>query len=145
MLGTECLSERDKRLKEAAESVFGSNPLPKLEKFTFKVSIYTHIMCVLYILQLSHTVIFQLEAPLEGREELICCSVKLSGSNVAEGVRECVLSGGVSLPVPSLLTALHSSCSNSVLIQNGSVVGHRVRLEQSERDKENDPVDKDLT
>lgn len=29
--------EIDKRLKAAADSVFGSNPLPKLEKFTFKV------------------------------------------------------------------------------------------------------------
>ena len=36
--------EIDKRLKAAADSVFGSNPLPKLEKFTFKVpssSFYT--------------------------------------------------------------------------------------------------------
>jgi hypothetical protein len=30
-------SETDKRLKAAAESVFGTNPLPKLDKFTFKV------------------------------------------------------------------------------------------------------------
>ena len=35
--GSSTYSETDKRLKAAAESVFGTNPLPKLEKFTFKV------------------------------------------------------------------------------------------------------------
>ena len=58
---------------------------------------------------------------------------------MARGVKQCILSGGVSLPVPGVLAALHSSASNSVLVQQGSVAGHRLFVEDSEH---REPVDK---
>ena len=68
-------------------------------------------MCVIFI---------QLQVPLEGTTEEIQCSVKLSGSSVLQGVKQCIMSDIVTLPVPSVLTALHSSGSNSVLVQHNS-------------------------
>ena len=82
----------------------------------------------------------QLEAPLSGTEELIRCSVKLSGSSVLQGVKQCILSDLVVLPVPTILTALHSSSSNSVLIQH-STTEHSPRQSRSVEDKENEPID----
>jgi hypothetical protein len=111
-------SEQGKRLK-AAEDTFGTNPLPKLERFTFK-----------------------LEAPLAGSEELIQCSVKLSGSSVLQGVKQCILSDLVALPVPTVLTALHSSGSNSVLVQHSTATEHSLRQSRSVEDKENELIDK---
>lgn len=62
-------------------------------------------------------VFLQLQVPLEGTGEEIQCSVKLTGPSVLQGVKQCIASDIVTLPVPSLLTALHSSGSNSVVVQ----------------------------
>ena len=59
----------------------------------------------------------QLEAPLAGTEEVIQCSVKLTGPSVLQGVKQCIVSDSVTLPVPSVLSAPLSCCSNTVLVQ----------------------------
>ena len=207
----DCSSEHGKRQK-AAEDIFGTNPLPKLEKFTFKVRMYMYIMrqykvircffqknlqggdksgtiqfkggggggqktshhsmlhfeggwtsfkgahpplkettCIIYIYPgdipksvtywylYMHSV--QIEAPLTGTDEVICCSVKLTGTSVLRGVKQCIISDTVSLPVPSILTALHSSGSNSVLVQHDSTDKY-LRQARSAEDKENEPINK---
>ena len=80
----------------------------------------------------------QLEAPLAGTDELVRCSVKLTGSSVLQGVKQCIISDLITLPVPTVLSALHSSGSNSVLVQCGSIELDPSRSE----DKENEPLNK---
>ena len=85
---------------------------------------FLHIMHGIFTNTIIHRDVTQIEAPLAETEELISCSVKLSGSSVAQGLKQCVLSGAVGLPLPGVLTALTSSASNSVLVQEGCLVGH---------------------
>ena len=59
----------------------------------------------------------QLESPLADTGDNIQCKLKLAGPNVLEGVKQCVVSDLISLPVPDILTAMCSSGSNSVHIQ----------------------------
>lgn len=46
----------------------------------------------------------------------IRCKVKFSGSNVLEGIKECVLSDCVALPVPEPLKCMPHCASNIVSI-----------------------------
>lgn len=80
----------------------------------------------------------QLETPLAGTDELVRCSVKLTGSSVLQGVKQCIISDLIALPVPTVLSALHSSGSNSVLVQCGSIEPDPSRSEN----KENEPLNK---
>lgn len=83
----------------------------------------------------------QLEAPLAGTDELVRCSVKLTGSSVLQGVKQCIISDLITLPVPTVLSALHSSGSNSVLLQCGSIEHSLIDPSRSD-DKENEPLNK---
>ena len=100
------LSEEDTcstKKRRAAEECFGTNPLPRLEKFTFK-----------------------LETPQ------IRCQLKLTGSNVLEGVKQCVLDDHVMLPLPRCLQQMPSYSSNSVLLHSNQVQCNSNSIDQSE-------------
>lgn len=84
----------------------------------------------------------QLEGPLAGTDELVHCSVKLTGSSVLQGVKQCILSDLITLPVPTVLSALHSSGSNSVLVKCGSNEQSWITSSRLEEDKENEPINK---
>lgn len=66
----------------------------------------------------------QLETPQ------ICCQLKLTGSSVLEGVKQCVLDDHVTLPVPQCLQRMSSYASNSVLLHSNQEQSNSI--EQSE-------------
>lgn len=80
--------------RHVAEETFGTNPLPKLEKFTF-----------------------QLEAPLEASAEPIACKLKLSGANILEGIKQCVAMDYITLPISNAIVHMPSHASNTVVLQ----------------------------
>lgn len=83
-----------------------------------------------------------MEAPLAGSDELVRCNVKLTGSSVLQGVKQCILSDLIALPVPTVLTVLHSSGSSSVLVKPDTIEHLRISPLRSAEDKENQPLDK---
>ena len=69
----------------------------------------------MYLHTLTHT---QLKSrPLSDSNEIVTCKVKLSGSNVFEGIKESVACGCVSLPVPAVLTSLPRCSTNRVTVE----------------------------
>ena len=66
--------------------------------------------------------------------------MKLAGSSVLQGVKRCIVSDLISLPVPSTLTALYSSGSNCVLVQRGCVE-HSVSDSRLADETENESTD----
>lgn len=83
----------------------------------------------------------QIEAPLADAEEVIQCNVKLTGSSVLQGVKQCIISDIVILPVPTVLSTLHSSSSNTVPVHHSYTPEHSQRQNSSLGDKENNPID----
>ena len=55
--------------------------------------------------------------PIPDTNSTITCKIKFSGTNVLEGVKESVVCGCVSLPVPMVLTSLPRCSSNKVTVE----------------------------
>ena len=72
-----------------------------------------------YILSHAHAHT-QLVGNVQNVTDPIQCKVKLAGSNVLEGIKQCVVMGSVTLPVPQSLTCMPGLASTSVTLETDS-------------------------
>ena len=104
--------------RHVAEETFGTNPLPKLEKFTFQVSHkYPNNVQSVCTMSIATSLPAQLEAPLEASAEPIACKLKLSGANILEGIKQCVAMDYITLPISNAIVHMPSHASNTVVLQ----------------------------
>ncbi len=100
-----------KRVK-LAEKAFGTNP-PTLEKFTFKVREAEKWS----VISLTETMFFLKLTDGDSAS----CKVKLCGSSVLEGVKQCISLDYLTLPLPPCVATMHSFASNSVTVEDTSI------------------------